>query len=107
MAITCPSCKLINPYTALRCDCGYSFEPISGTTTQKMAPPQEFDRPVDGILLCRHCGLISPPDAERCDCGYFFRLIKKNVDSNHKTNTSYSDFTENKTRLVQPTFPQL
>jgi hypothetical protein len=22
----CPNCKLINPPTALRCDCGYDFE---------------------------------------------------------------------------------
>lgn len=31
----CPNCKLVNPPTAMRCDCGYDFQGDTNRTTQE------------------------------------------------------------------------
>ena len=77
---TCPNCKLVNPKSALRCDCGYDF--ASGKVEKSYLTPEqsaeaEADReqresdsrlslldgpgslnPVNGILWGLVCGVI-------------------------------------------------
>ncbi len=36
--LKCPNCGLVNPETALRCDCGYDFAAQAGTTTADSGP---------------------------------------------------------------------
>lgn len=57
----CPRCRLINPDTALRCDCGYDFE------TQRMQKPYSVEQgmsarivtaPPKGILALGLTGAI-------------------------------------------------
>lgn len=53
----CPRCKLINPSTALRCDCGYDFESKS---VKKPYFVQELPRGIPTyIVLVMVCNLIS------------------------------------------------
>ena len=42
----CPNCKLINPPTAQRCDCGYDFP--SGTMKESYLPNTERKKKVAG-----------------------------------------------------------
>src|SRR5262244_582781 len=39
-AMDCPNCKLVNPPTATRCDCGYAFR----TPTMQESDPSERDK---------------------------------------------------------------
>ena len=40
----CPSCKIINPYEAERCDCGYSFE--TGLINEKYTELNLKNKPI-------------------------------------------------------------
>ncbi len=65
----CPKCELINPESALRCDCGYDFP----TGTIKESYLQQKSPLLSNLALrCPKCGLINPESALRCDCGYDF-----------------------------------
>jgi hypothetical protein len=40
--MTCPECRLLNPPSAARCDCGYDFE--SGLVAESYIPPEQRAR---------------------------------------------------------------
>ena len=65
----CPTCKLINPDTALRCDCGYNFQ--NGRMEQ---PYQDAKTPVAaGITYCARCKAQNNASAAFCQsCGAQF-----------------------------------
>jgi hypothetical protein len=46
----CPHCGLINPDTALRCDCGHQFGPPPPPTAER-PPPWRRPIPIPGILV--------------------------------------------------------
>ena len=48
--MNCPKCGLINPNTAERCDCGFSFLDGSFVAPSRMAPPGEKLRRVGCAL---------------------------------------------------------
>jgi len=68
----CPGCQLINPGSAVWCDCGYVFDPDAARKVAVSNSADQFDHPVHSLLICPKCGLINPPNAERCDCHYQF-----------------------------------
>ena len=58
----CPNCRLINPDTAERCDCGYSFK------AQKMSVTDADDNPPP--TYCINCGAKAKVIAKFCHvCG--------------------------------------
>lgn len=69
----CPRCRLVNPGSAVWCDCGYVFDRDQAKAFGPDASSDEYDRPAHGVLVCRACGLINPPQSVRCDCGHVFK----------------------------------
>ena len=53
MPNSCPNCQLINPPSALRCDCGYDFE--TGTMQQSYLRQRQMPEPVTA-------GIASPQE---------------------------------------------
>ncbi len=56
---SCPSCDLIHPESALRCECGYDFE--SGRLEGPRAPSKPgpwFENPYVAIAALCLCGVI-------------------------------------------------
>lgn|SRR5882724_69539 len=62
----CPKCRLLNPPSAVWCDCGYVFDRDAAQAIGRA------DVPVNGALICPQCGLFNPPNALHCDCSYRF-----------------------------------
>ncbi len=51
----CPKCHLINPESALRCDCGYDFK--GGTVKQSYIPKTpQAEKPMPAPVTCPKCG---------------------------------------------------
>mgnify|MGYP003576105532 CR=1 FL=1 len=50
---TCHNCTLINPITAVRCDCGFEFSASSGTITRAIADSHRkaFVRACGGLVV--------------------------------------------------------
>lgn len=76
----CPSCGLINPPEAIRCDCGYHFaKNIIDKPFQTNIPSanevivKDIKIRSQNTLKCPVCGLTNPPEAIRCDCGFNFK----------------------------------
>jgi hypothetical protein len=73
--VKCPNCGLINPETALRCDCGYNFD-LGGMDESSVASVSA-SRPGDSEVCCAECNrlLTDEEDREVTEGGVFFGIM--------------------------------